>query len=164
MLPASTSLDVPEDFDEFWAEAKTEADAVPLDFNRSLTNAFDLPGFKVEAIAFRSVEDRTLHGWLAYPPEARRLPGFLWIPPYGQESLLPNEYGTRAGMVSMSFNFFGHGSFHQEKYSPGRGYFANGAGDPHTWIIRTMVQDCLIALRVMQAQIEVDEERLAAME
>lgn len=155
--------DVPEDFDEFWSEARDEANAVPLDFSRSLTNAFDLPGFHVETIAFRSIDDRTLHGWIAYPPGLRRLPGFLWIAPYGRESMLPNPYGTRPGMVSMSFNFFGHGSFHQEKYVPERGYFAEGAGDPSTWVFRTLVQDCLVALRVMQSQLEADESRLGAM-
>lgn len=155
--------DVPEDFDEFWADARAEADAVSLQFDRSLTNAFDLPGFVVETIAFRSVDGRALHGWFAYPPEARRLPGFLWINPYGRESLLPNAYGTRLGMASLSFNFFGHPAFHQEKYTPQQGYFADGAGDPSTWIIRTLVQDCLVALRVLQSQLEVDEDRIGAM-
>ena len=155
--------DVPEDFDDFWGEVRAEAEGVPLDFNRSLSNAFGLPGFKVETIAFRSVNGRTLHGWIAFPPEARRLPGFLWITPYGRESLLPNQYGTRPGMVSMSFNFFGHGPFDQEKYTPDRGYFAEGAGDPTTWVFRTMVQDCIVALRVIQAQLEADEDGLAAM-
>ena len=155
--------DVPEDFDDFWGEALAEAEAVPLDFNRSVGNAFDLTDFVVETIAFRTVGSRTLHGWLAFPPEARRLPGFLWIPPYGRESLLPNAYGTRAGMTSMSFNFFGYGPFHQEKYTPDRGYFPEGAGDPTTWVFRTMIQDCFVALRVLRAQLEADENRLAAM-
>ncbi|HLK15041.1 MAG TPA: acetylxylan esterase [Fimbriimonadaceae bacterium] len=155
--------DVPEDFDEFWAEARAEADAVPLEFHRSLNNAFELPGFVVEALAFRGMEGRTLHGWIAYPPQARRYPGFLWIPPYGRESKLPDAYGTRDEMVSLSFNFFGHDPFHQEKYVPERGYFAEGADDPQTWIFRRMAQDCFIAVRVLQAQLEADEDRLAAM-
>lgn len=154
--------DVPEDFDDFWSEARGEAEGVPLDFDRSLGSAYDLEGFSVEALAFRSVGGRTLHGWLAYPPGARRLPGFLWIAPYGRESLLPDAYGTRQGMVSLSFNFFGHGAFHQEKYVRERGYFAEGAGDPSTWIFRTLIQDCLVALRVLQGQLEVDEDRIGA--
>ncbi|MHB8635053.1 MAG: acetylxylan esterase [Fimbriimonadaceae bacterium] len=155
--------DVPEDFDDFWGEVRAEADAVPLNFSRSLANAFDLPGFTVETLAFRSADNRTLHGWLAYPPSERHVPGFLWIPPYGRESLLPNAYGTRTGMASMSFNFFGHGSFYQEKYTPARGYFAEGAGSPDSWVFRRMAQDCMVGLRVMQAQLEVDEDRIAAM-
>jgi cephalosporin-C deacetylase len=154
---------IPEDFDEFWNEAVAEATAVPLNFHRSLTNDFTIPGFKVESFEFESIGGRKLSGWLAYPPGARRLPAFIWIPPYGRESMLPNAYGTRPGHVSLSFNFFGYGAFHQEKYVAGQGYFAEGAESPETWIFRRMFQDAMIATKVLQAQVEVDENRIAAM-
>lgn len=156
-------LDPPEDLDEFWRTAERRAHEAPLDFHRSSTNDFELPGFIVETIAFRGIGGETLHGWLAYSPEARRLPGFLWIPPYGRESLLPNAYGTRSGFTSFSFNFHGLPSFHQEQYTPARGYFAQGVQQPETWVFRKMAQNAMIAARVLQAQIEVDEERVGAM-
>jgi cephalosporin-C deacetylase len=155
--------DLPEDFDEFWRQTATEAAALRLDYHRSFTNDFDLPGFTVERIDFAVLGGRRLNGWLAYPEGARRLPGFVWIPPYGFESLLPNEYGTREGFVSLSFNFFGQDGFHQEKYQPGNGYFADGAGDPATWVFRRMFADAFVATRVLQAQIEADEDRIGAM-
>lgn len=154
---------VPEDFDAFWREAADEARAEPLDYRRSLQNDYDAPNHLVETLQFRGMHGARLNGWLAYPEGARRLPGFLWIPPYGRESLLPNEYGTREGMVSMSFNFFGFEAFHQETYVKERGYFAEGAADPHHWIFRTMLQHAMIAARVLQAQIEIDEERVGCM-
>lgn len=154
---------LPEDFDDFWKETAAEATAVPLNFRRSLSNDFDAPGFKVETLQFSSVGGRVLSGWVAYPPGARRLPAFLWIPPYGRESVLPDSYGTREGFVSMSFNFFGHEAFHQEKYVPARGYFGEGAGSPYTWVFRRMFQDALIAAKVLQAQLEVDEDRVGSM-
>ncbi len=153
----------PEDFDEFWAETYAEAKASRLDYHRSLTNDFNLPGFIVETLEFRGIDGQSKHGWISYPQGARRLPSFLWIAPYGRESLLPNEYGTRAGFTSLSFNFLGHEAFHQEKYQPSRGYFSEGADDPHTWIFRKMFQDAVIATRVLQAQPEADEDRIAAM-
>lgn len=153
---------VPEDFDAFWAETAAEANAVRLDYHRSLTNDFERPGFTVEKISFQGMKFR-LNGWLAYPEGARRLPGFVWVPPYGRESLLPNRYGTREGFTSLSLNFFGHDSFHQEKYAIERGYFSEGADDPETFIFRRMLQDAIIATRVLQAQIEVDEDRIGAM-
>jgi len=153
---------VPEDFDAFWAEAAAEANAVRLDYHRSLTNDYDLPGFTVEKISFQGMKQR-LNGWLAYPEGQRRQPGFVWIPPYGRESLLPNQYGTRQGFTSLSFNFFGHESFYEEKYAIERGYFSEGADDPETFVFRRMLQDAIVATRVLQAQIEVDEERIGAM-
>ncbi len=153
---------LPEDFSDFWAEAIQEARAEGLDYHRGLVNAYDWPGFQIETISFRGMGGRQLHGWLAYPPGARRLPGFVWLPPYGQESKLPDAYGTRPGFASLSFNFHGHDAFHQEKYVQSRGYFAEGAESPETWVFRRMIQDAFIATRVLQAQVEVDEERIGA--
>jgi cephalosporin-C deacetylase len=155
--------DVPEDFEEFWHEAAAEANAHPLNYRRSLTNDFDRPGFVVESLTFSVLGGRTLNGWMAYPAGARRMPGFIWLPPYGRESKLPDDYGTREGFVSFSFNFFGESAFHQEKYVTERGYFASGAESPETWIFRRMLQDAIVATKVMQAQTEVDESRMAAM-
>lgn len=154
---------VPEDFDSFWKEAVEESRAEPLDYRRSLRNAFDWPGFVVETLSFRGMHGATLHGWLAYPEGARRLPAFVWLPPYGRESLLPNEYGTRGGFASLSFNFFGHEAFHQEEYLPERGYFSEGSEDPQTWVFRTMFQNAMIAAKVLQSQIEADEDRIGCM-
>lgn len=154
---------VPDDFDEFWNEAAEEAKAAPLDLHRSLRNDFELSGFQVEAVRFRGVNGDSLSGWFACPEGGRRLPGFIWVPPYGRESLLPNAYGTREGFASLSFNFHGETAFHQEKYVTARGYFANGAESPETWIFRTMLQNAIVATRILQAQVEVDEDRVAAM-
>lgn len=150
----------PEDFERFWLETVAEAMEYPLK-----VSAFRIvPGYSathvVETFSFAGIGGRVRHGWLAYPEGARRLPGFLWVPPYGRESKLPDEYGTRTGMVSMSFNFHGEDAFHQEVYKPERGYFADGAEDPESWIFRTMFQDAVIALRILHAQVQVNEEQL----
>ncbi|MCB8933460.1 MAG: acetylxylan esterase [Chthonomonadaceae bacterium] len=154
---------VPEDFDGFWQEVVDAARAAPLDFHRSLQPESPAPGLLVEPFDFRGIAGSRLHGWFAYPEHVRRAPAFLWIPPYGRESLLPNSYGTRPGYASLSFNFFGHSAFHQEAYIPSRGYFAEGADDPESFVFRSMAQDAMIAARVLQAQIEVDEDRIGAM-
>jgi cephalosporin-C deacetylase len=152
---------VPEDFDAFWSEALAEADAVGLDFARRKSVEQPLSGHEVELIEFRAAS-KILRGWIAIPHNReRRTPAFLWLPPYGRESTLPNEYSTREGMISMSFNFHGHDAFHQEEYQPSRGYLAQGIESPETWVFREMAQDCFIAMRVLQAQIEADENRLA---
>jgi cephalosporin-C deacetylase len=116
----------------------------------------------VDRLDFRGVAGEAVHGWIAYPPGVRRAPAFLWIPPYGRESKLPDEYGTREGFASMSFNFFGLDAFHQEEYRPERGYFAQGVEDPRTWVFRQMFQNAYIAMRVLQAQFEADEDRCAS--
>ncbi|MBA3725329.1 MAG: acetylxylan esterase [Armatimonadetes bacterium] len=144
---------LPEDFVAFWEEATAEADGISVDFERRKTTMQNLPEHEVELIDFLGMLGARLHGWIAIPRE-NPAPGFLWIPAYGHESHLPNEHSTRLGMASMSFNFHGHGAFHQEEYRPARGYFAQGIEDPRTWIFRSMAQNCLVAMRVLQAQPE----------
>jgi cephalosporin-C deacetylase len=155
--------DPPEDFVEFWQDAVAEAMAAPLHYRRSGSNDYLRSGFKVEKIEFLGMGEAERFGWIACPTGAHRERAFLWVPPYGRWSMLPNDYGTREGFVSMSFNFFGESAFHEEAYTPLRGYFADGAASPQTWVFRRMFQDCVVALRVLEAQPEVDEGRMAAM-
>lgn len=154
---------IPEDFDEFWEETVQEAENHPLDFKRSGSNDFSLPGFVVETFRFTGVGGRSLNGWIAYEPGALSAPAFLWPPPYGRESLLPNEYGTRKGFVSLSLNFFGEPAFHQEKYRMERGYFAEGGDDPSHWVFRKIFQDAYVAVRILQELKEVNPEKVGAM-
>lgn len=153
----------PADFDAFWHETVQQAQAAPLEFQRQPGNAFDWQGFYIETFTYRGIAGDILNGWIATPPGNGPFPAFLWTPPYGRESLLPNAYGTREGFVSLSYNFFGHEPFHQEKYTPTRGYFAEGAADPHTWIFRSMFQNAVLAFRVLEQQPEINREALGAM-
>jgi cephalosporin-C deacetylase len=153
----------PEDFESFWTETAAEAAAAPMDFHRSGSNDYLKTGFKVETLRFRGIDGTARNGWIAFPDGAHRCPGFLWVPPYGRWSMMPDQYGTREGMVSLSLNFFGESSFHQEEYVPSRGYFAQGAGSPETWVFRRMFQDAVVAMRVLEAQSEADEDSLGAM-
>lgn len=158
--PVSLALPPPEDFARFWQETVAEAEAHALDF--SITEGVrESPDHRIDLVTFKGMRQE-LQGWIAVPP-GDSLPGFLWIPPYGRESLLPNEYGTRIGFVSMSFNFFGHDAFHQEKYIKERGYFADGVDSPATWIFRRMFQDAVIAFRVLGGLPAVDSGRVGSM-
>lgn len=154
---------VPEDLSSFWNGVAEEAFKAPLEMTRSVSNDFDLQGFRVETLSFVGILGNRIHGWIAVPDGVRHAPGLLWIPPYGRESVLPNSYSTRPGYVSLSFNFHGESAFHQEKYVIARGYFADGADSPETWIFKTMFQNAVLASRVLQAQIEVDETKIGAM-
>ena len=150
----------PEDFESFWLEATEEAMAFPLKVSNFRVLSNQASTHEIETFSFAGISGQARHGWLAYPGGARNLPGFLWVPPYGRESKLPDEYGTRTGMVSMSFNFHGEDAFHQEPYKPERGYFADGAEDRHSWIFRSMFQDAVIAIRILQLQVQVNEDQI----
>lgn len=152
----------PEDLDEFWQAIQNEAESVPLDFSRRQAEYPPPNGHRVVRLDFRGVDGEPLSGWLAHPREMNgRMPAFLWLPAYGRSSHLPDEYSTRQGMVSMSYNIHGLDAFHHEAYTPSRGYFAQGIESPEAWIMRKHAINALIALRVLEAQSEADEARIA---
>lgn len=155
---------LPEDFDDFWSETWEETNSVHVDFTRGNKNIYRLHGFTVNSFDFRGIKGNKLYGWIAIPGESpESMPAFLWIPPYGREGSLPNPYTTRSGFVSLSFNLHGLPAFHREGYEPGRGYFAQGISDPHTWVFREIAQNGLLAIRALSAQPETDESRIGAM-
>jgi len=161
MDSASVPLpDKPEDFADFWRDQYQTARAVPLDFRRERAPLHDTHTHQVDAIVFRGASGEVLHGWIAYPAGAHRELSFVWLPPYGRESKLPDAYGTRPGLVSGSLNYFGESAFHQEAYVRERGYFGQGAEGPETWIFGRMFQNGVIFSRILQAQSEVDEARI----
>ncbi len=156
---------VPKDFDHFWKETCEEALSCPLDYERIPQNTHQTEDHLIEILHFSGVSGEMLHGWIAFPAKSVILksPAFLWIPPYSFSTMLPNQYGTRKNYVSLSFNFHGYNSFHQEPYSKEKGYFAQGIESPQTWIFRKMFQNAIIAMRILESLPEVDSERMASM-
>lgn len=154
---------LPEGFDEFWNTLASEAFIADLDYSRSGTQDYFRTGFKVETYTLKSISGMPLHGWLAYDPAGAPRPGFLWLPPYGRWSMTPNEYGTREGYASVSINYFGGGAFHEEAYSPHRGYFSEGVESPETWVFRRMIQDTILMCRMFLEQPEVESSKVSAM-
>lgn len=168
---------LPEGFDEFWRSTVAEAGAASIDYHidpdpvvptptdegqtnpGQISKAHDIRTFR-----FRGIGGDTLNGWIATPLEVRtNVPGFLWVAPYGRESVMPNQYGTRPGFASLSFNFFGKGAFHQERYRPESGYFAQGVLDKSTWVFRSMFQNAVLGLRVLADLPHVDADKIGSM-
>jgi thiol:disulfide interchange protein/cephalosporin-C deacetylase-like acetyl esterase len=168
---------IPEGFDEFWHGNVDEAEVAPLDYTIEPAPTVPTPGtgqtdpgvitthHEIRTFTFRGISGETLNGWIATPlgQQTNKAPGFLWIAPYGRESVMPNQYGTREGFVSLSFNFFGLPAFHQEKYEPSRGYFSDGVLDKESWIFSRMFQNAVIASRVLADLPQADPHRLGAM-
>lgn len=152
---------VPPGFEPFWRETTEQAFAAPLDWQRNEQSEFKSDSHSIEIFSFRGIDGATRHGWLA-SPDLEIAPGMIWLAPYSRWSILPNEYGTRAGMASISFNFHGESAFHREDYSPSRGYFAEGALDKNTWIFRRMYQDALIVTRLFESLPQVKSDQLTA--
>lgn len=167
---------IPAGFDEFWEANTAEAEAAPLDYQVSRDPVVPVPGIgqtspgvitsdhEIRTFTFRGIGGEVLNGWISVPLETHgESPAFFWSAPYGRESLMPNQYGTRPGFVSLSFNYFGLDAFHQEKYEPRRGYFSEGVLNREEWVFRRMFQNAVLALRVLADQPQVQPERIGSM-
>ena len=154
---------LPDGFHKFWEDTVREADLADLDFSRSSQSEVSREGFEIELVDFKGVSGDVLHGWFAFPTDAMLTPAFVWLAPYGRRSMPPDEYGTRPGFCSLSFNHFGESAFHHEEYEPDRGYFAEGIGSSETWVFRRMFQDSVIAARVLAEMEETNAQRIGAM-
>lgn len=151
----------PDGFEAFWRETAAQAQEAPLEFELKASGRASPSGHPVDEAVFRGISGEPRHGWLARADDPAA-PGFVWLPPYGRWSMPPDKYGTRPGYTSLSLNFFGHGAFHEEEYTPARGYFAEGVETPESWVFRRMFQDAVLALRVLGACGAADPGRLAA--
>ena len=122
---------IPEDFDAFWHETTAEAMGAPLDCHRTLHNDYELPGFTVERhLPLEALEEELFTVGLPIRrglADSRALSGLRRT---DASRCCPNEYGTRPGFASLSFNFHGEPAYHRESYINARGYFSEGAGEP----------------------------------
>lgn len=138
---------IPEGFDAFWQQTEGAVGDEELSVGDAAPGRSDT--HTIYTVSMPSTGGLTLNGWLAIPPGDGPFPSFLWTPPYSRWSMMPNEYGTRPGCVSLSFNLFGESSFHEESYKPERGYFAEGIESPETWVFRRLYMDSSRALRAL---------------
>lgn len=153
---------VPPGFEAFWQSNTEEAMGAPLDFSVESHEAFLPSSHSVQIFDFRGIDGERRHGWIALPNRIERAPGMIWLAPYSRWSMLPNEYGVREGMASISFNFHGESAFHREEYTPERGYMAEGIEGRESWIFRRMYQDSVIVGRILSSLSQVDENRIVA--
>lgn len=157
---------IPKDFDQFWSNAFDQVQNAPIQYSRKPSEDHQTESHFIEELTFQGTDQQTLCGWIAIPKishASKSLPAFVWLPPYGRSSVLPDKYGTREGYVSLSFNFHGNAAFHQEKYEPQRGYFADGILKPNTWIYKRLLQNACLAVNILAELDEVNAKKIGAM-
>ncbi|MCS7190852.1 MAG: acetylxylan esterase [Fimbriimonadales bacterium] len=166
MMDAAIALKSPQpppDFEAFWRAAVAEVDAVPLRFERVHDESDDHPTHRVYRLRWMGIDKRGREGWYAVPRYAPLpAPAVLYLPGYGVGTVPINENTMFEGMVTFSINLHGYAVEPNVPYSPELGYFTHGIQSPQTYIYRRIVQDSLLAMRVLAAQAEVDSGRLVA--
>ncbi|MGO8671517.1 MAG: acetylxylan esterase [Capsulimonadaceae bacterium] len=155
----------PEDFDSYWEEIRAEVMGVPLRFDRYTDEALFAPKYRVNVLRFQSIEGITVYGWLAVPSSVAsgaRVNGYLWLPGYSRGNPPPGPESLYPDTVTFGLNV--HGNPPTTPYihpsQNGDDYITDGIADPKTYVFRRIAAHCLMALRVLAAQPEVDPDRI----
>ncbi len=153
----------PADFEAFWNATVAEVDAAPLRYERVHYNSDDQPTHIVYRLRWVGIDGRGREGWYALPRGATLpAPAVLYLPGYGVGTVPINENTSFDRLITFSVNLHGYAVEPNVPYSPELGYFTQGIQSPQTYIYRRLVQDSLLAMRVLASQPEVDSSRLAA--
>lgn len=166
MMEAAVFLKSPQppaDFEAFWRAAVAEAEAVPIRFERAHYKHDDYPTHTVYRLRWVGVDRRGREGWYAVPKSAPMpMPAVLYLPGYGVGTVPINENTRFDTLITLSINLHGYSVEPNVPYSPELGYFTRGIESPHSYVYRRLVQESIVAMRVLAAQAEVDSSRLAA--
>ncbi len=151
----------PADLEPFWRAVAAEADTLPLQLERVHFAEDDLPTHRVERLRWLGCDGRGREGWFAIPHTAPLpAPAVLYLPGYGVSTVPINENTAFERCLTFSINLHGYAVVPNVPYSPELGYFTQGIESPQTYVYRRIMLECLLAMRVLAAQPEVDSARL----
>ncbi|GIV11178.1 MAG: cephalosporin-C deacetylase [Fimbriimonadales bacterium] len=153
----------PADFEAFWRKAVQEAESTPVRYERVHLEQDDHLTHAVYRLRWIGVDGRGREGWYAVPKIAPiPMPAVLYLPGYGVGTVPINENTMYDGLITFSINLHGYSVEPNVPYSPELGYFTRGIESPRHYIYRRIVQDSIVAMRVLAAQAEVNSNRLIA--
>jgi cephalosporin-C deacetylase-like acetyl esterase len=159
----------PPDFDEYWARAKKQLAAVPMQPNVTRIPDKDTSTGLLFRVELPSVEQTTIVCWYYVPREAftggdpqqkvaRKFPAVQIAPGYGAEE--PPIDRTKQGFITLSVNPRNHGPSRAFWKSPVEHLIYN-VTDPESYYYKLAFLDCLRAAEFLFSREEVDVKRVA---
>lgn len=161
--PAAAAPSRPKDFDAFWASARRELAAVPLDARLTPdpehTDA-DTACFKA---SYASLHGITIHARYCRPARAGKFPAVLIVPWYSKGAIPPPLSLAKRGIAALEFQARGY-EVDQSSYPLDNSwYILRGLETPETYIYREIVSHALRGVDFLVLRPEVDASRLAVM-
>ena len=169
-LKLEPSLPVPDDFDEFWAQQKSELAKLAADPKLTPVEQ-PIPSIVSFDVQVKCTGGAPVSGYFAKPKsaKAKSLPAVLWVHGAGvRGSSLSNAInGAKAGMLSMDINAHGiangkPGEFYQDQNNgPLKNYRFQGRESRDTIYFRGMYLRLVRAIDFLTAQPEWDGKTVA---
>jgi cephalosporin-C deacetylase len=174
----------PADFQAFWAQARKEIDALPLDARMEtpmqsfqgreiddynlqhacLPAAYDPAGHKFDEVesckvSFAGPDGGRVYGWLAKPKGEGPFPVMLVLPGAGFAARPRPLEHARHGYLALDIQVHGQ-DVDQEKYEPLPGHADREVTEPAAHYYHNVHLRCLQAVNYLLSRPDVDPERL----
>ena len=149
----------PSDFDEFWQQAQSELERVPLSILVERSGLRSTPDVDAYEVTFASVGGLQIFGWLCIPTGPGRHAGLVVYPGYSGSPSLPRAW-ARQGYAVLQVSPRGH-HMSDGVFRPGfPGLMTSGIDDPRTYAYRGLYCDAWRAVDVLLSRPEVDPDRV----
>lgn len=163
------TVEVPEDFDEYWAAQKALLGEIPMDARLDQREAPEGTG-ALHKFSLANVNDERVHGWLALPPGDGPVPGIITFQAAGVSGIGSGNAVNWAKMGFVSMHIIHH-NFDVEisredadelRGGALRGYSHFGRESRDTYYFRKVFLGCVRAIDLLASQERWDGEHLVA--
>jgi cephalosporin-C deacetylase len=149
------TTDLPDDFDSYWADVEknlgqnpARPDLEPLPWRSTMT-------FTVYALKLTSAGPYRIFGYYSVPAGNGPFPGLLRTPRYGSVNHVP-DYEDRQRYAVLQLMHRGQRLADQPFAASYPGLLTLGIHNPHTYVYRDIVADCLRGAEFLLSRAEVD--------
>lgn len=154
----TSELPRPDDFDEYWAKARAELNAVAPEFKMTLDKEKSNDLLNVYEVEMKSLGNVTIRGWYSVPKNNNgNLPALLKN--VGYSGNMQPVY-DRPDFAVFGLNIRGHGNS-RDDVNPGfPQYITTNIDDKEKYIYRGAYMDCVRAIDFLCSRSEVDTSRI----
>ena len=157
---------MPDDFERFWNQARTDLERIPLDPVIEYRDDPENPESDLYHISLANIDGTRVIGWLRVPKGEGPFPAVLIVPGAGVGSLDSRPIYAAAGFVSVMIEVHGIGIdrpeeyFQKMKYGIFKEYYHFGKEDPYHFYYRRVILGGLRTLDYLVSRPDVDTTRV----
>jgi cephalosporin-C deacetylase len=156
----------PADFEAYWAQTLADLAKVPLAAEEEELPLRSTDYCTAYDVHFTGLGPYRLFGYLSIPNGEGPFPLLIHLPRYGSVvEIIPQGDANEKRSRYMIFSPAGRGQRNADRpYAAAYpGIFSQGIDDPHTYLFRAFVADCLRAVDYALSRPEVDRRRVVAL-
>ncbi len=101
------TIELPNDFNEFWESAKKSLAKIPLDSKVELMAAYSTETVNVYQVSFQNINQSRIYGMLSVPKKAGKYPAVLKVPGAGVRAYKGDVVLASKGVITLEIGIHG---------------------------------------------------------